>query len=266
MDIKEYNVETKHNKQNHPWEYARAEVVLSIINNVFKKEKNNLTILDIGCGDAFFLEQISKHFKDSSFYAIDTAFSSEDITFFEEKYKGTGIKFYKNTSDIDTVVQKIDVILLLDVIEHIENDVDFLSSLRSISGFNSETLVITTVPAFQSLFCLHDKWLGHHRRYSLPRLEKLIRFTGFTTISSGYFFTSLLLPRILQRSKERFLKIEDENTITGVGDWNGSEFTTSLIKNVLLIDYKITRLFQKIGIKIPGLSCYSVCIDKKIKR
>ena len=263
MDIKEYNVETYHKKQNHPWEYARFEVVLDIIKSVLKKDKDDiLTILDIGCGDAFFLEQLSKHFNKSSFHAIDTAFTDESIALFEKRYELTGIKFHKDISEIDTTVNEVDIILLLDVIEHIENDIDFLSSLKSIHGFNSQTLVITTVPAYQSLFCSHDTWLGHYRRYSRVELEHNIRQAGFISIKSGYFFTSLLLPRFFKKNKEKILKTKNIE-VTGIGDYNGSKFMSSLIKNILIMDYKISKFIGRIGIKLSGLSCYSVCMKHK---
>lgn len=264
MDIKEYNVETEHKKQNHPWEYARFDVILDIINSTLK-EKNNLTILDIGCGDAFFLEQLSKHFQTGSFYAIDTAFTSENIDLFEKRYEETGINFYKDISAIDVTIEKVDIVLLLDVIEHIEHDVDFLSSLHSIRGFNAETLVITTVPAYQSLFCSHDTWLGHYRRYSRKLLENRLKQSGFNSIRSGYFFTSLLLPRFFQKSKEKIWGAKKENEITGIGDYDGSKFMSSLIKNVLYMDYKISKFIRKTGIKLPGLSCYSVAQSKNKK-
>lgn len=259
MDIKEYNVKVAQGKQNHPWEHARFGVVLDIINSALKKKGNDtFNILDIGCGDAFFVEKLSAHFANGNFYAIDTAFTPELIASFEDKYKGKNINFYKNIAEVDLSRGQIDVILLLDVIEHIENDVEFLSTLSSIAGFNSETIIVITVPAYQSLFCAHDRWLGHFRRYSLGLLNAHVGHAGFKVFKSGYFFSSLLIPRLLQKGKEKVAKTKDED-ITGIGDWNGGKTTTKVVKTALTLDYKFSKALRKVGIKLPGLSCYCVC-------
>ena len=264
MDVKEYNVEVAHGKQNHPWEYARFEVVTDMLCSVLKEKKGEpLNIIDIGCGDAFFLEQLSKRFENCNFFAVDTAFTSDMLTFFQKKYHDENIKFYQNLSELQTACDKIDLVLLLDVIEHVEDDVALLSSLHKLSGFNSETIVVTTVPAYQSLFCSHDKFLEHYRRYSLKTLQQRLRESGFTPTKSGYFFFSLLLPRILQKTKELFIK-PNINHITGIGDWNGSKFSTKFFKNILIADYKISKILRYVGIKLPGLSCYSISKQNSI--
>jgi trans-aconitate methyltransferase len=257
MDVKEYNVEVTHGKQNHPWEYARFKVVADLLHTVFKGKTDRLNVVDVGCGDAFFLYELSKRFTNCNFFAVDTAFTTESLTFFEEKYKDADIKFFQNLSDISPSCDKIDLILLLDVIEHVEDEVALLSSLRTLPGFHSETVVAVTVPAYQSLFCSHDEWLEHHRRYSVKMLKKRLQQAGFTSVKSGYFFFSLLLPRIFQKSKERIVKPNIKNT-TGIGDWNGDKFSSALLKNMLVADYKFFKLFRYIGLGFPGLSCYSI--------
>ncbi len=116
MDVKEYNIETAHNKQNHPWEYARFEVMLDLLSNTVEK-KEELNIIDIGCGDAFFLYQLSKHFKKCNFFAVDTAFTQENIIAFQEKYKDANIQFYQNLSEIKCA--KVDLIFWFKIIKKV---------------------------------------------------------------------------------------------------------------------------------------------------
>lgn len=259
MDIKEYNVEVALDKQNHPWEYARFEVVIDLLESCLKKKGKTFNIVDIGCGDAFFLHQLSKRFENCHYFAVDTAFSSDILCSFQEKYKNTNMKFYQNISDVSSDCDKIDLILLLDVIEHVENDVALLSSLHTLPGFYSETIVVITAPAYQSLFCSHDEWLGHYRRYSVKMLRQHLHQAGFTPIKSGYFFFTLLLPRIFQKNKERFVK-SNANNVAGIGDWTGGRFLSTVLKNILIADYKFSNIFRRMGIKFSGLSCY--CISK----
>jgi len=260
MDIKEYTIEVEHNKQNHPWEYARFEVIVDLISPLLKNKKS-LNILDIGCGDTFFLHQLSNRFEDCNFFAVDTAFTPDILTSFQEKYKDTNIKLYQNLSDFSADCDKIDLVLLLDVIEHVEDDVDLLSSLHTLQGFHSETLVVVTAPAYQALFCSHDEWLRHHRRYSNKLLQQRLREAYFYPMQSGYFFFTLLLPRVIQRTKERFIK-PDLSLMSGIGSWNGGKFLTKIIKSVLIMDYKFSKLLRHLGIKLPGLSCYCIATQK----
>jgi ubiquinone/menaquinone biosynthesis C-methylase UbiE len=255
MDIKEYNVQTKSEKQNHPWEYARLNVVRRILT---KFMGGGLNFADIGCGDGFFATELSKHWAEGCFYAVDTAFTPETIAALEAKYRNHNVKFCNNSSEIRLPSGKLNIIFLMDVIEHIENDVEFLSSLRQIAGFGSQTRVVITVPAFQSLYCSHDKWLGHYRRYSKKMLQKHVAQAGFAPLDSGYFFTSLLFPRLLKVLKERLCGYHEQN-VSGIGSWNGGKTLTWLVKNALYVDYKISHLLTKVGLKLPGLSCWCVC-------
>ena len=80
------------------------------------------------------------------------------------------------------------------------------------------------------------------------------------SIDSGYFFSTLIIPRILQLSAEKIMsKNKNPNNL---GEWTGSKLTSYIIKSILLIDYKVGRLFKLIGINIPGLSCYIICKKK----
>jgi SAM-dependent methyltransferase len=260
MDIKEYNVNTDSQKQNHPWEYARLEVVFDLLQQkVLTKEQisnGELNILDVGCGDAFFLDQLSKRIPNANYFAIDTAFDETSISFFAEKYPN--IKFYPSVEHPDLAKVRIDIILLLDVIEHIENDIDFLKKLSEMPGFSNDTRIVITVPAYQTLFCSHDTWLGHYRRYTSKMLRFHLSKAGLKSDYDGYFFLSLLLARIIQKIKESIIK-PDLTKVSGIGDWNGGPFISNFIKSVLVLDYKISKIKRIFGLRMPGLSTFTIC-------
>jgi len=256
MDIKEYTAKVEFEKQNHPWEYARFNVVSDILKRNLKP-KNNV-IFDVGCGDGFFLEKLSLQYKNMRFVAVDTAFDFEMISYFSDKFKKSNVEFYKEMPKKVDGINGTDVVLLLDVIEHIENDIDFLKKLSIEPIISNDTLFMITVPAYQKLFCSHDFWLGHYRRYTTKKLQKNANNAGLEVIESGYFFSSLLLPRFAQVLIEKISKPDIED-VKGIGDWKGSSLKTKIIKSVLVCDYRISRFFRLIGIRLPGLSCYAVC-------
>ncbi|MFA6706006.1 MAG: hypothetical protein WCS10_07430, partial [Bacteroidales bacterium] len=61
MDIKELNIKTKDNqKRHHPWEMARFGVVKDKLKNLINHQNDKKIVVDIGCGDVYFLSQFCK--------------------------------------------------------------------------------------------------------------------------------------------------------------------------------------------------------------
>lgn len=250
-------IEAKHkiNTNRHPWEFARFEVLKHFLKSKLIN-KENPTIVDIGCGDSFVVESISKIYPKAKLIAVDTAFTPEIIEYYKQKLNNPNISFYYNIDEVSATV-KADCILLMDVIEHIEDDVSFMQLVLTKPFTTTQTKWFITVPAFQSLFCSHDTFLGHYRRYDNKMLVDHTSKTGLKTNTVGYFFFSLLIPRYLQVKKEASDK--NNHSTTGLVEWNGSTFKTKFIETILITDFKITAFLKMLGIKIPGLSNYIIC-------
>jgi SAM-dependent methyltransferase len=94
-----------------------------------------------------------------------------------------------------------DVALLLDVIEHVDDDGPALKAAHR--ALHPGGWVVVTVPAFPWLWSAHDVVLGHRRRYTAPQLRGAAERAGFRVIHLSYFNTILfpvvLLARIAKR-------------------------------------------------------------------
>ena len=258
MDIKELQIsDTGGDKQNHPWEYARSKVVFSILKNHIKKDAQG-SVLDIGCGDVFFLTRFAEKHPNFELVAVDTAFLDKKlmskIAFENSKYN---IRFFDDIRNV-TNLQEASIVFLLDVIEHIEDDICFLKELSSEAYITSNTIIVITVPAFYSLYCNHDKWLGHYRRYSQTLLKQHITTAGLSYIEGGYFFTSLLFPRSIQKIIDSLKKSKIVNN-QGIGNYKGGKVLSFLYEKFLLFDFYFFKIFKFLGIKMPGLSTYVIC-------
>jgi 2-polyprenyl-3-methyl-5-hydroxy-6-metoxy-1,4-benzoquinol methylase len=76
---------------------------------------------------------------------------------------------------------------LFDVLEHIENDREFLIYLHSLLRTGGR--VYLTVPAYPLLWSADDDYAGHHRRYTHKSLAGVLRSAGFTVeYITGMFF------------------------------------------------------------------------------
>ncbi len=92
---------------------------------------------------------------------------------------------------------------LFDVVEHIEDDLQFLQGVHE--TLTPDGLVFITVPAFTLLWSSEDVHAGHFRRYRLSQLRALLQKAGFRVEFSSYFFCPLALPIFLLRSIPSFI-------------------------------------------------------------
>jgi hypothetical protein len=258
MDIVEAKSKTTPLSVRHPWELARLEVIKKIIIN-HATIPDGSKVLDIGCGDIFVAENLALSYPNAQFFAIDTAFDEIVIENLKKNQKTNNLELLKSINELPESIENISLVLLLDIIEHMENDVEFLRKLINQKYINEKTNFIITVPSFQSLFCSHDAFLGHYRRYTNKSLKNVLKNSGLKIILCGYFFFTLIPIRAIQVIKERIFKVKPEKITTGVITWDRSVFLTNLLKYILLADAIFSFGFKKININLPGLSSYAVC-------
>lgn len=178
MDLKEVDILGK-DIETHWYYKSKARFMMAAINNIsFKK------IVDIGAGSGFFSKFILRNSQAKKAACIDPFYEKESQQIIEKKY--VSFKRKISSDDLDS-----DLIILMDVLEHIENDSDFLK--KYVSNFKVGSYFYITVPAFDFLWSRHDNFLGHKRRYNMMSLLNLLSESGLTTLYSTYCF-SLVFP------------------------------------------------------------------------
>lgn len=248
MDILEYQKNTSGYQKRHPWEIARAKIIYYLIK---KQGKHFKHLLDTGSGDAYVLHNLYVKGVAQKYTAVDTAYNTEIIEKINpENYEISFAEIFPNKLN-----PAADMVLLLDVIEHCEDDAAILQQINQPSIAQDFTLLIT-VPAFQSVFSRHDELLLHYRRYSINSLKRLCISNKLKPEEEGYFFFSLLLIRYLQLFLEKLGLRKPDHSID---NWKGSKWITSLYVSLLWLDFMIGRIFNKVGIRLPGLSAYCLC-------
>jgi trans-aconitate methyltransferase len=248
MDLCERTAST----QRHPWELSRAKVIEKIIRRSCPADKN-IKILDIGCGDGFLLRSLAKTFHASQAIGVDIYLSDEDI----RTFSGNGVTLFNNIHQVNA---SPDIILLLDVIEHVEDDATFLKDLLKRFA-RPDTVFIITVPAYQPLFSSHDVFLKHYRRYNRRQLKQAITAAGLSMTSGGAMFTSLLAPRILECLKEK-LHPSPANAPEGIGAWRQGPRVTGIVQGILDMDNAVNWHLNALGLPLPGLSLWATAKAK----
>ena len=87
--------------------------------------------------------------------------------------------------------EKADLVLLMDVLEHVADDVGLLRAY--VAPAASGTRFVITVPAFNWLWSEHDVFLEHFRRYTLARIVAVCTAAGLQ-VETGCYFYALVLP------------------------------------------------------------------------
>jgi SAM-dependent methyltransferase len=78
-----------------------------------------------------------------------------------------------------------DTVVMLDVLEHIEDHIGFMTKLRG--ALRPGGRIILKVPAYQWLMCDMDRAIGHFRRYDRPMLKAALAQAGFDLVEQHYF-------------------------------------------------------------------------------
>ena len=100
-------------------------------------------------------------------------------------------------------VSDADVVAVLDVLEHIEDDAEFFTGL--VAAMKPGATLVVTVPAVQGLWSDWDVRMGHHRRYNRGQLAALASGEPLDVHEIVYLFPELVAPGVVRR----FRKIDD---------------------------------------------------------
>jgi hypothetical protein len=91
--------------------------------------------------------------------------------------------------------ERIAILLLLDVLEHIEDPAAFLR--QHVANFPACTHFVVTLPARQELYSNYDRFYGHYLRYDITTLRDLSQRAGLLLREHRYFFHALYAPTVV---------------------------------------------------------------------
>jgi len=232
----------------HPWELARLAALRRILKGTLR---DGLRVLDIGCGDGFVARGLFEG-TGMAVVAVDSNFTPADLA----RLSGASpnMRFCRALEGPGV----FDLVLLLDVVEHVDDDAGLLAGLVE-KRLSKGGRVLMTVPAFNSLFSGHDTFLGHMRRYNLGELRALAQKAGLGVKSSGYLFSSLLLPKTATVLYEKSFGSSPERA-KGVGSWRGGALLTAVVTAALEFDNAFSLALNRLlGLRLPGLTGWVLC-------
>jgi SAM-dependent methyltransferase len=183
MDRRVYDRMAEHDS-THWWYRARRDILADYLTREGRLPKE-ARILEIGCGTGHNLPMLAQFGRVD---AIEIDPAARDVAS-QRLGKAVGDAPLPALPGVPDA--HYDLIAVLDVVEHIEDDVAALQAMRARLAPGGKILI--TVPAHQWMWSAHDVVNHHHRRYSKTTLVKAIDAAGLRPRKLGYF-NSLLFP------------------------------------------------------------------------
>ena len=168
----------------HWWYRARRDILADYLAR-YANLPEGARILEIGCGTGHNLPMLTRF---GSVDAIEIDEAARDIAA-DRLGKAVGVAPLPALPGVER--GRYDLIAVLDVVEHIGDDVGALRGMAECLAPGGQILI--TVPAHQWMWSAHDVVNHHHRRYSKASLAKAIATAGLTHNGLRYF-NSLLFP------------------------------------------------------------------------
>ena len=173
---------------DHFWMQWRHYVLVRALTRSGGDVRN---VLEIGCGHGIAREMLEND--------LGIAVDGCDLhrTALEMAKPGRGRLLVYNILDQEpSLLERYDAVLLLDVIEHIDDDAAFLRA--AVRHLRPGGIVAVNVPASMMLFSDYDRAVGHLRRYTANGLRGLLDSCG-VEVKSMQPWGLLMVPLLLVR-------------------------------------------------------------------
>lgn len=183
---------------HHWWWRARERIFHKLLKPITSKASPNFFVLDVGCGDGWFLDSLPKNIRKLG-AEIDPSLVSRSKILSGEILIGDLVVLEKYAGQVD-------LLCLFDVVEHIEDDLAFLKQARLLLKPTGKLII--SVPALNSIWTNHDDLNHHKRRYSKKSLRRLISESNFSIDNVEYSFYTAAILKIFVRIYEKLFQPE----------------------------------------------------------
>ncbi len=173
------------------WYYAAKFDLLAATVKAFGARR----VVDVGAGSGVFARLLLERTDCQEATCVDPAYEADH----DETVNGKILRFRRGYEG-----QDFDLILLMDVLEHVDDDVALLSDV--VTSVRPGTPVFITVPAFAFLWSAHDVFLDHRRRYTSAMLAKTMTSARVNVDRIRYFYAAIFplvaMLRLLTRGRD----------------------------------------------------------------
>lgn len=189
------------------WRMLAARRQLKSVGISLDKEMH---ALEVGCGTGVLRTQ----FETETSWTVDATDLNYDALCRVEMGRGR-VLHYDVREELKQLTETYDVVILFDVLEHIENTRPFLESVLAHLKPNGHLLV--NVPAVQLLYSEYDLVAGHVKRYDKKSLSAEFHGLGVRIVDLRYWGMSLLPLLLLRKIVWKFMRDQASEKIIRTG-------------------------------------------------
>jgi SAM-dependent methyltransferase len=170
--------------ERHWWYRARRDILAELIARKITLPED-ARILEIGCGTGHNLEMLRR------FGRVDGIEIDPEARAIASKRLGQAVLDAPLPLLTGVEDRAYDLVAILDVLEHVEEDRDALASMER--KLKPGGRVLITVPAFPWMWSAHDEVNHHKRRYTRSSLSEVVAEAGLK-LEMMSWFNSVLFP------------------------------------------------------------------------
>ena len=231
MDLKE--LENNDIDPDVHWYYqSKADAMLALA-----AQCDFTSILDIGAGSGFFSKVMLQRTNANDATCLDIGYVENSVSLVGNKQQ----KFCREIKQSDA-----GLVLMMDVLEHIENDVQFLIDYAE--KCPSGTSFLISVPAFNFMWSGHDVFLNHYRRYSISHLLNVINGAGLKPVHSSYYFGFIFIIPLILRMFEKLTGNRKSKPVSQMR--KHSKFVNSILRYISILELPIMKYNRLFGLTI----------------
>jgi len=168
---------------SHWWFVGRRRILSTIVQELLPPDRRSV-VVDIGCGAGGNLAAFAARHE-----CIGVDASDDALAHARARFPALLFRQARGPRDVQDVIRRADVIMLNDVLEHVQEDRRFLSEI--VDSTTPGTRLLVTVPADMALWTSHDASHGHFRRYTRDELQSLWEGLPVEAQLVSYFNTRL---------------------------------------------------------------------------
>jgi SAM-dependent methyltransferase len=183
----------------HWWFVARRKIIDRLIRDQVPLPAG-AQILEMGCGTGSNIALLQQ------FGDVDAVEPDDPARELASRRTGVAVKGGLLPDGVDLADGHYDMVAMLDVLEHIPDDLEALKALRPKLAPGGR--IVVTVPAGPGLWSAHDVAHHHHRRYTAATLAQVFTSAGYRVRHITHFNTALYPLIVAARAVGKLLKRE----------------------------------------------------------
>jgi ubiquinone/menaquinone biosynthesis C-methylase UbiE len=234
------------NSMPHPIDLYERKLVMDIIRSKIQPPIPYY-ICDFGCSAGYMLREIWKNIPDSVLSGVDIVDSG--LIKLHKRNPDFLLFKFDITNNIPFPDKFMDIIVCLNILEHVQNDEKVLEEFYRILNNNGFACIV--VPYGKKLYDYYDKGCMHVRRYGRDELIEKAKRAGFRIERHVFLFPLMYIPFFLQKKLNRLLykNITENETIDKMVKAAETTKVNPIVGKFFATDYKLSSLGIPFGIR-----------------